>query len=86
MTHWLMTAPSVVDDERISSIPKYVNGVLETWNAYQQLKLTFRLGCHPIEIKFQIGLWHNWNLILDWVVTQLKLKPRLGCDPIKIKF
>ena len=25
-----MAAPSVVDEERISSIPKYVNGVLET--------------------------------------------------------
>ena len=49
-----MAAPSVVNEERISSIPKYVNGVLETTFCSQ---ITFGLvgwgqvwkGGYPVE-------------------------------------
>ena len=43
-----MAAPSVVDEERISSIPKYVNGVLETTFCSQ---ITFGLA----------GRWQKWS-------------------------
>ena len=53
-----MAAPSVVNEERISSIPKYVNGVLETTFCSQ---ITFGV----------VGRGQKWLIFLAMSVVML---------------